>query len=396
MHEGDLRHERAFAGKADFYERLVEKSPDMIARFTPDLRYSYVNTTLIRTLGFEGRDIIGLTPLEIATPEKNGNSRFIQASLSEVLKTGHEHEVEHEITLPSGEKRCFTTKIVLEIDENGKISSLTTFSRDITDRKKIEEERIEAQKDVAIKHLVAGVAHNSNNRLAVILGYVEMMLMGEVDPEKRESLDQIKAAAESDRDMVKELLTYVRKEKNVDIPANLSDIANSILGKLQHTVEDNIVLESNLAEDTVVSGDPVQIEQIIVGLCENAREAMPNGGKLRIGTQNIYVDKQKINGNSEAKAGEYAVLEISDTGYGMSEEVRRHMFDPFFTTKGLGEVDETGLTLAVISSMVTGHNGFIKVESEPNRGTTIKVYFPKLETKTSASSYIRIAENLSG
>lgn len=249
--------------------------------------------------------------------------------------------------------------------------------RDISERKRLEEQLLQSQKMESIGRLAGGVAHDFNNMLTVILGYAE--LSKRALPEDniiRQNLHGICKAAERSRDITRQLLVFSRKEiiapKPVDLNKHIIDSLNN-LGRL---IGEDIKLSFHPSADLwVVMIDPSQVEQILMNLSGNAMDAMPAGGNLLIETVNISISDY-CHKNFAAEPGDYVQLTISDTGHGMDRETLEHIFEPFFTTKGVGK--GTGLGLATVYGIVTQNKGFINVYSEPEHGTAFKIYFPRV------------------
>jgi two-component system cell cycle sensor histidine kinase/response regulator CckA len=267
-------------------------------------------------------------------------------------------------------------------------ASLVTFQgrtavqgilRDITEKENLERELRQAQKMEAVGTLAGGVAHDFNNLLQGILGYTQMLLMskGESDPETS-NLEQIERAAKRASELTRQLLAFSRKVKSRLRPVNLNQEVGQIRKLLQRTIPKMIniklCLEGHLH---VIDADPAQLQQVMMNLAINARDAMPDGGKLVIETENVSLDNEYCETHPGAKPGRYALLSISDTGTGMDRKTADHVFEPFFTTKGVGK--GTGLGLSMVYGIMKSHGGYITCCSEPGEGTTFKIYFPAKE-----------------
>jgi signal transduction histidine kinase/ActR/RegA family two-component response regulator len=246
--------------------------------------------------------------------------------------------------------------------------------RDITPQKRLEAQYLHAQKMEAVGTLAGGVAHDFNNLLQAVLGYAEVMLMGkkEEDPSYR-PLMAIQQAGQRGADLTKQLLTFSRKVQSKQKALNLNQEILQVEKLLQRTIPKMIHVELRLAGDLwTISADPVQIGQIVMNLAVNARDAMPNGGSLVIGTRNVTLGQEFCRGHMGSRPGNHVLLTVSDTGQGMEKEVLAHLFEPFFTTKGMG----TGLGLAVVYGIVKGHDGYIDCESQLGKGALFKIYLP--------------------
>jgi nitrogen-specific signal transduction histidine kinase/ActR/RegA family two-component response regulator len=247
-----------------------------------------------------------------------------------------------------------------------------------------EEQLRQVQKIEAMGRLAAGVAHDFNNILTVITGHSELLLRQlDADDPRRKNAEQIEKAAYRAAALTRQLLTFSRKQvieprvlKLNAVILNLEKMLRRLIGE---DIEFRTLLDSAAGH---IKADPGQIEQVIMNLAVNARDAMPNGGKLTVTTANTTLDKKHLNNFSDMCAGDYVMIAIEDTGTGMSEEVKAHLFEPFFTTKPPGK--GTGLGLATCFGIVKQNTGHINVHSELGRGTTFKIYFPQVQSALEA------------
>jgi two-component system, cell cycle sensor histidine kinase and response regulator CckA len=257
-------------------------------------------------------------------------------------------------------------------------------SHDITQRKRLEAEFLQAQKMESIGRLAGGVAHDFNNLLTVITSYV-YLAMDKLPPgdSARGDLQEIQKAAARATDLVRQLLTFARRPtvepRVLDLNDLIVDIEKTIHGLISEDIELVTLLAPGLGQ---IKADPGQIEQVLVNLVVNARDAMPNGGKVTIETGHVTFDPTDVLMRIGIIAGRYVLLAISDTGMGMTEEVRQHIFEPFFTTKAPGR--GTGLGLSICYGIVTQHGGSIEVNSTPGHGTTFTIYLPRFEAMAEA------------
>ncbi|MBM4341448.1 MAG: PAS domain S-box protein [Deltaproteobacteria bacterium] len=266
----------------------------------------------------------------------------------------------------------------VSIDWEGRPAVLC-FLRDITSQKRLEAQFQQAQKMEAVGTLAGGVAHDFNNLLQTVLGYTEILLM---DDRSRvlfsEDLQQIKRAAHRGAELTQQLLTFSRKVQTKLSPVDLNEEVRQVEKLLRRTIPKMIEFELFLADDLrMINADPAQVEQVLMNLTVNAKDAMPEGGRLIFKTENIFIIEEFYKEHLWAKPGHYAQLTVSDTGHGMDGETIKHIFDPFYTTKGVGK--GTGLGLAMVYGIVKSHEGYILCESEPGKGTTFRIYFPATE-----------------
>jgi signal transduction histidine kinase/CheY-like chemotaxis protein len=255
-------------------------------------------------------------------------------------------------------------------------------ARFISERKRAEKEKEyidaqyrQAQKAEAVGRLAGGIAHDLNNLLSPIIGYGELLLddFGPYD-ERRESIHQIVKAGFGARDLVRQLLAFSRKQTLEYKLLNLNDIVMEFEKLLRRTIREDIDLNIvTISDIPTIKADIGQIEQVIMNLCVNAQDAMPQGGKLTLETALVELDANYTAHHPDTEPGQYAMLKVSDTGFGMDTETREHIFEPFYSTKGEGG---TGLGLATVYGIVKQHGGSIRVESESGRGTAFNVYLP--------------------
>src|SRR5208283_1300737 len=268
--------------------------------------------------------------------------------------------------------------------EDGRLQAIV---RDITERKRAEEERAklqeqlhQAQRMESIGRLAGGVAHDFNNLLTVINGHSQLLLnsMKAGDHPVRESLEEIRRAGERAAALTQQLLAFSRKQILRPRALDLNRVVAEMRPMLARLVGEDVELCVELyAGATTVYADPHQFEQVIMNLVVNSRDAMPQGGKLSVETAVVEWDASQVQLHPDVPAGPHVVLAVSDTGLGIDEETRRHIFEPFFTTKDVGK--GTGLGLSMIQGIVEQSGGFIEVSSEPMCGTTFQVYLPRVE-----------------
>jgi len=251
--------------------------------------------------------------------------------------------------------------------------------RDVTERRRLEAQLAQAQKMEALGRLAGGIAHDFNNMMTVVIGYGDLLMDGMAqDHPHRESIEQMRHAAANAAALTQQLLAFSRKQvlrpKIVDLNALLS----SLSGMLRRVMREDIVIDSVLVPALGrVKVDPIQMEQVILNLAANARDAMPTGGRLTLSTEDVVLDDAAVIDHPDVRPGPYVCLAIRDSGKGMDRQTMARLFEPFFTTKAAGH--GTGLGLSIVYGIVKQSGGHIAVASEPDRGTTFRVYLPRVE-----------------
>jgi nitrogen-specific signal transduction histidine kinase/CheY-like chemotaxis protein len=261
--------------------------------------------------------------------------------------------------------------------EGGEIVNYVALQRDVTRELELEEQFHQAQKMEAIGQLAGGVAHDFNNLLTAINGFAELtQFQLEAEDPLQDCVGKILHAGRRAADLVRQLLAFSRKQVVQPQVLELNQVVEEVDKMLGRIIGEHIQIRTVLPPDLwLVKVDPTQIEQIIVNLAVNARDAMPEGGQLTIETSNVALDKDYTAMHLEAQPGDYVLLAVSDTGVGMSKDVAAHIFEPFFTTKEIGK--GTGLGLATVYGIVQQSGGHIWVYSEEGQGTTFKIYLPR-------------------
>jgi len=364
------------------YRELFNSVSDLI--YTHDLegRFLSANRAMIDLFGYEPEEFIGRKMPDFMKPELR--SFYYSEYIEGLKKRGHYGGVSA-FFAKDGRKIYVEYRSRLITPEKGE-PYITGIARDVTERilaereiRKLNRQMLHAQKMEAIGTLAGGVAHDFNNLLQAILGYTQILLLSrdESDPDT-ETLQQIEKAVQRANELTQQLLAFGRKVETKSRPVDLNQSVQQVLKLLERTMPKMITMELHLEEHLdVIRADPAQLEQVIMNLCVNAKDAMPEGGKLVIETENVTLDEQYCSSHLGAKPGRYVLLSISDTGYGMDRDTLEHIFEPFFTTKEMGR--GTGLGLAVVYGIVKNHGGYIMCYSEPGQGTTFKIYFPVTE-----------------
>lgn len=292
----------------------------------------------------------------------------------------HDYDIEYRIQCADGGVQWVASRGQLLRAPDGTPTGITGVLLDISDRKRLEHQLLEAQKMEAIGRLAGGVAHDFNNLLQAILGFADMAreTAGPDSPVLPE-LDEVIRAAERARDLVSQLLAYSRRQLLKLGPVALDETVTAMGNMIARLIDGTITLQIETPPGrAMIRADRTQVEQVLVNLCLNGRDAMPSGGTLSIAVTPITVTPADCTEMPSAKPGEYHRLRVRDTGAGMDPQVLSCMFEPFYTTKAVGK--GTGLGLATVYGIVQQHRGFIHAASAPGGGTTIDVYFPALDT----------------
>ncbi|HWD92292.1 MAG TPA: response regulator [Verrucomicrobiae bacterium] len=327
--------------------------------------------------------------LERVHPEDRAQ---VQLALTEALRSGGPYICDHRALLPDGTIRTMHGLGEVVMDERGQPVKIIGTTQDITEAdraeaalRRSEEQLRQSQKMEAVGRLAGGVAHDFNNLLTVISGYSSMSLrqMEKAHP-LRKHTEEIQAAAQRAASLTGQLLAFSRKQVLQPRVIDLNDSVSGMEKMLRRLIGEDVELCTLFNPELGnVKADPGQFEQVILNLAVNARDAMPRGGKLTIQTANVALDQKTRFRNRDLDVGEYVMVAITDTGVGMTEEVKSHLFEPFFTTKGVGR--GTGLGLATCYGIICQSDGDIRVYSELNCGTTFKVYLPRVDAPTTAA-----------
>jgi PAS domain S-box-containing protein len=394
-----MRAEESFR-KSEMYTRhLLDNLPQRIYLKDRNSVYLSCNLHYARDLGIDPTEIVGkddyaFHPRELADAYR-ADDKWVMDSCTP-------KDVEERYCADGKEMWIHTVKVPY-LDEKGDVIGVLGVFEDITERRAVEEERHRleeqlriSQKMEAVGTLAGGIAHDFNNALTGIMGFGELMrlrLAG--DLKSAEDLDEIMRCAERAANLTRQLLTFARRQvidpSNFSLGTVVADMMK-LIGKL---VGEHIEVRTSLGRNVpTINADRGQIEQVIMNLCLNARDAMQKGGTLSVETGDVYLEEEYVRRNPYMKTGRYTLLAVSDTGVGMDEKTRERVFEPFFTTKGPDK--GTGLGLAVVYGIVKQHRGFIHLYSEPGSGTVFKVYFPAVEAQPDVVPTIRREEIVRG
>jgi len=372
--EGALQHAK------EFNETVINSMNDSVYIINVhDLTITSANRIFLDKMRLTEDEVRGKTCHEVthhrdvpcAPPED-------PCPLFDTLKTGEARVYEHVHLDSDGNKIYVEVSTSPLRNDKGEITHVVHVDRDISDRKRLEDQLRHSQKLEAVGHLAGGIAHDFNNILTAIMGYGSLvrMKMQDSDP-LRTFIDSILSSAERAANLTRSLLAFSRKQIINPKPVDVNDIVNRVEKLLLRLIGEDIELKTLLSgAPLTVLADSGQIEQVLMNLATNARDAMPDGGLLTIETRYAELTGDYTKGHLFAKGGKCAQISVTDTGAGMDETTRQNIFEPFFTTKDIGK--GTGLGLSIVYGIVKQHNGNINVYSEPGRGTTFKIYLPLL------------------
>jgi len=339
---------------------LVDHLPDCIYAKDAQARKIMANPADLKNLGCKTEaDAVGKTDFELF-PREIAGAFF--ADDQSVLAGHSVINREEKAVLQNGETRWLLTSKIPWRDAEGKIIGLVGIGRDITDRKNLEAQVAQAQRMESIGRLATGIAHDLNNILAPILISIEMLRDKLQDEDYLKMLAKAEASAHRGADIIKQMLWLGRGLASQRAPVDLEHIISNVAQFASETFKKSIKVQTQIAPELwTITGDTAQLHQVLLNLCTNARDAMPDGGTLTLGAHNSSVDGNR-----------FVVLEVADTGIGIAPELLERIFEPFFTTKEVGQ----GLGLSSAVSIVKSHHGFIKAESKPGHGTTFRVHLP--------------------
>ncbi|MEQ8170193.1 MAG: ATP-binding protein [Candidatus Eremiobacterota bacterium] len=375
---GQKEWERKLRLSEEKFFKAFNTSPDSmsITRLS-DGRFLEINRGFIKLHGYTQDEVTNKTSLELNIWSKPSERR----KLINILKTSGE-VTGMEINFLRKDGSSFTGLMSANILHLNDEECIFSVVRDITERKKLEAQLLQAQKMEAIGQLAGGIAHDFNNILTGILGYANMLKLEARDDELvYEAAVTIEKAGERAAELTKQLLGFSRKAKRRNSRVDLNDVAREVINLLSRTIEENITIISKL--DTfkaIVLGDSGQLQQAIINLVVNARDAMPDGGKLILETEKICFDEKYCLNHVGLTPGEYVRFSVVDTGTGIAKDIQEHIFEPFFTTKEQGK--GTGMGLAMVYGIVKNHGGTIRVSSEVNKGTSFHIYLPLNSRRT--------------
>jgi len=384
------------------YRSIFENALEGIFQSTLDGRFITVNPALARIYGYDSPEEV-IDMIQDLAAQLYVKPSVREEFLREIMEKGFVRGFETEAYRKDGSIAVTSVDAYVVRDQMGNVTYIEGFIEDITELKQKEEERKkleaqfrQAQKMEAVGTLAGGIAHDFNNLLQAISGYTDLLLMSkDGDDQDYEKLMHIQTTAQRAGELTQRLLTFSRKVESKLRPVGLNQEVKQVERLLRRTIPRMIDIELYLQEDLkVINADPAQMEQAMMNIGVNARDAMPEGGRLVFETQDMFLDEEYCKTHLGAVPGEYVVLSISDTGCGMDRETLEHIFEPFYTTKETGK--GTGLGLAMVYGIVKSHGGYIMCYSEPGEGTTFKIYFPVMQSEVGEPEKERKEEEIQG
>lgn len=297
------------------------------------------------------------------------------ARAASLKRTRGEYDERFRILRPDGSLRWIHDRAFPVRDSHGNVLRIVGTAEDITESKQVEAQLLRSQRMESIGTLAGGIAHDLNNVLTPIMMSIEILKLQETNAKRLEILSSIEGSARRGADMVQQVLSFARGVEGRQIEVKVARLLREIEKIANETFLKNIQVQSRIPQDLwAVQGDPTQLHQVLLNLCVNARDAMPGGGWLRLSASNIMLDDQVRLSDTEARLGPHVMIEVEDSGAGMSPDVLERIFEPFFTTKELGK--GTGLGLSTSLAIIKGHQGFLRVQSQVGKGTKFQIYLP--------------------
>jgi two-component system cell cycle sensor histidine kinase/response regulator CckA len=371
----DITERRRAEEKVQEQAALLDKAHDAIAVYDMEHCLIYWNKGAERLYGWKAEEVTGRALDEFQHKEES--LQLIEAKKRVVEEgewTGELRQVTKE-----GKEIIVESRWTLVHDSKGKPESILAINTDITAKKNLETQLLRTQRLESIGTLASGISHDINNVLSPIMMSLQLLQERFQDDESRKLLDILERSTQRGADLVKQVQSFARGVKGERAALQVTHIATEIRQIIKETFPKSIEIRIDISGDLwMIMGDATQLHQVLMNLCVNARDAMPDGGVLGIYAENIFIDENYARMNIEAKVGRYIVITVSDTGTGIPHEIMDRIFDPFFTTKKPGK--GTGLGLSTALAIVKSHGGFINVYSEVNRGTTFKIYLPAVKT----------------
>ena len=371
--------EEAIQREKDMAQQYLDIAGVMLVALGTDGTVTLINKKGCQILGCEEEEIIGKNWFDNFIPK--AMRMEIQDVFDELMQgTSSVRQYNENLVLTKkGTERMVAWHNTLLTNDKGDIIGTLSSGEDITENRRLEEQLFQSQKMEAIGRLAGGIAHDFNNALTAIMGYSDIIAKdAEVKDKHRSYIDEIKKSAERAATLTQQLLAFSRKQIMQPKVLNLNTMLKNTKNMLQRMIGEDITFRLQTATPIdMIKVDPGKIEQVVINLAVNARDAMPNGGILEVETKNIFLDHAFCEMHKGANPGNYVLLSVHDTGKGIDNETMKHIFEPFFTTKEIGK--GTGLGLATVYGIVQQSGGYIDVQSQEGSGTTVAIYLPRVD-----------------
>jgi PAS domain S-box-containing protein len=379
--------------REELFRLITENAADMIAVVSVTGQRLYNSPSYEKILGYIPKEIEGTESFEQIHPE---DREKVKKAAAVARQTGIGQSVEYRMQHKNGSWLVLESMASTILDEQGLVEKLVIVNRDITNRKQLEEQFRQVQKMEAVGRLSGGVAHDFNNLLGVIIGYGEIVQEGlDINHPLRGSADEILKAGHRAASLTRQLLAFSRQQVLDSKVLDLNDVVKDMVKMLKRLIGEDVDLITDLDGLAKVKADASQIEQVVLNLAVNARDAMPQGGKLTLATSTFHMEEMFVRRYPyPVNLGDYILLRVSDTGTGMDPRTKARIFEPFFTTKEKGK--GTGLGLSMVYGIVKQSNGYIDVSSEVGVGTTFDIYLPKVDQAVDSSATVLANESFQG
>ena len=349
---------------------LLDQAQDAILVRDLDQNIRFWNKGAEKIYGWTAEEVVGKNVF------KESSTQFDEARKAVIEKGEWQGEIHQ--TRRDGAEITLESRWTLVRDEKGQPNSILVINTDITEKKRMESQFLRAQRMESIGTLAGGIAHDLNNVLSPILMAIDMLQLKATDDGTRKWLDVLRTNAERGGDMVRQVLSFARGVEGERVALQPKHLIKEIVKILRETLPKSIEISFQIPNDLwIISADATQMHQVLMNLCVNARDAMPEGGSIFIKAENIFVDQNYARMHLEAKPGRFVAISVSDTGPGMSPEIQSRIFEPFFTTKEMTK--GTGLGLSTALTIVKSHGGFINVYSELHKGSQFTLYLPAVD-----------------
>jgi len=353
---------------------LLDQAQDAILVRDLDQNILFWNKGAEKIYGWSSEEVLGKNAGELLFKDRSAQFDAARFAITQDGEwNGEMHQVRRD-----GREIIVESRWTLVRDENGQPKSILIINTDVTEKKRMESQFLRAQRMESIGTLAGGIAHDLNNVLSPILMAIDMLQLRVTDENSKKWFEVMRSNAERGGSMVRQVLSFARGVEGERVALQPKHLVKEIVKILRETLPKSIEINFQIPNDLwIISADATQIHQVLMNLCVNARDAMPEGGSIAIKAENVFVDENYARMHIEAKPGRFVVITVSDTGPGMTVEVQSRIFEPFFTTKEMTK--GTGLGLSTALTIVKSHGGFINVYSELHRGSQFSVYLPALD-----------------